>query len=178
VTSGSFTPPGQPTITGLPAFCDVAMTQTDPAGNPINIEVWLPRNWNGRFQGIGGGFFCGISYRAIAPTAPGLATGLLAGYATASTDCGHPLPTASFALNPDGTLNRPLITGGHPLRRARQHERRDELHVRPPFLRKARASSRHSSLQRARFRAAEQRMCCGTNASVITLRAMIAAVSR
>jgi len=46
------------------------MTQTDPAGNPINIEVWLPRNWNGRFQGIGGGFFCGISYRAIAPTAP------------------------------------------------------------------------------------------------------------
>jgi hypothetical protein len=111
VTSGSFTPPGQPTITGLPAFCDVAMTQTDPAGNPISIEVWLPRNWNGRFQGIGGGgWFCGISYRAIAPTAPGLATGLLAGYATASTDCGHPLATASFALNPDGTLNRPLIT--------------------------------------------------------------------
>jgi Tannase and feruloyl esterase len=111
VTSGSFTPPGQPTITGLPAFCDVVMTQTDPAGNPINIEVWLPRNWNGRFQGIGGaGYFCGILYPAFSPTIPGLASGMRAGYATASTDCGHPLPTASFALKPDGTLNQPLIT--------------------------------------------------------------------
>ncbi|HEY1572564.1 MAG TPA: tannase/feruloyl esterase family alpha/beta hydrolase [Pseudonocardiaceae bacterium] len=111
VTSGTFTPTGQPTITGLPVFCDVDLTHTDAAGNPISVEVWLPRNWNGRFQGVGGsGFFCGIIFNALTPTAPGLATGIRAGYATASTDCGHPFPDASFALNPDDTLNRPLIT--------------------------------------------------------------------
>lgn len=111
VTSGTFTPTGQPTITGLPVFCDVDLTHTDPAGNPISVEVWLPQDWNGRFQGVGGsGFFCGIIFNALTPTAPGLATGVRAGYATASTDCGHPFPDASFALNPDDTLNRPLIT--------------------------------------------------------------------
>jgi hypothetical protein len=110
VTSGVFTPPGQPPITGLPAFCDVALTHTDPAGNPISVELWLPRAWNGRFQGVGGaGYFCGIVYNALTPTAPGLATGVRAGYATASTDCGHPFADASFALNADGSLNRPLI---------------------------------------------------------------------
>jgi feruloyl esterase len=111
VTSGSFTPTGQPTITSLPAFCDVTLTHTDPAGNPIHTEVWLPQAWNGRFQGVGGSaFICGIIYDALNPNAPGLATGLRLGYATASTDCGHPFATADFALNPDGTLNQPLIT--------------------------------------------------------------------
>ena len=111
VTSGTFTPPGQAPITGLPAFCDVTLVRADPAGNPVNIEIWLPDNWNGRFEGVGGaGYFCGIVYNALTPTAPGLATGLLAGYATASTDCGHPFPDAGFALNPDGSLNQQLIT--------------------------------------------------------------------
>lgn len=111
VTSGTFTPTGQPAITGLPVFCDVDLVHSDPAGGPINVEVWLPRNWNGRFEGVGGsGYFCGIIFNALTPTAPGLATGVRAGYATASTDCGHPFPDASFALNPDDTLNRPLIT--------------------------------------------------------------------
>ena len=60
-TSGSYTPPGTTTpITGLPDFCDVALTQTDSAGNPMHIAVWLPAKWNGRFQGIGGGgYSCG-----------------------------------------------------------------------------------------------------------------------
>ena len=113
-TSGSFTPPGTTTpITGLPDFCEVNLVQTDPAGNPINIVIWLPAKWNGNFQGVGGaGYTCGPYY-----TAPGiagsLAEGVESGYATASTDCGVPISegaTGSWALNPNGTLNWPLIT--------------------------------------------------------------------
>jgi feruloyl esterase len=113
-TSGSFTPPGTTTpITGLPDFCAVALTQTDQAGNPIHIAVWLPAKWNGRFQGIGGGgYSCGITY-----TSPGVAGSLQeavdAGYAGASTDCGVPPAdgaTGSWALTSSGHLNWPLIT--------------------------------------------------------------------
>ena len=112
-TSGSFTPPGTTTpITGLPDFCQVSLVQTDSAGNPVNIVVWLPAKWNGNFQGVGGaGYTCGPYY-----TAPGiagsLAEGVESGYATASTDCGVPISegaTGSWALKPDGTLNWPLI---------------------------------------------------------------------
>ena len=112
-TSGSFTPPGTTIpITGLPVFCQVSLVQTDSAGNPVNIVVWLPAKWNGNFQGVGGaGYTCGPYY-----TAPGiagsLAEGVEGGYATASTDCGVPISegaTGSWALKPDGTLNWPLI---------------------------------------------------------------------
>jgi feruloyl esterase len=49
----------------------------------INFEVWLPREWNGKFQGVGNGGLTGaINYPAM-----GLA--LSHGYATASTDTGH-----------------------------------------------------------------------------------------
>jgi feruloyl esterase len=106
-TSGSFTPPGSPVpVTGLPSFCAVALTQTDSAGNLINIAVWLPAAWNGRFEGVGGGgYSCGISY-------PAVAAGIESGYATASTDCGVPPAdglTGSWALMSDNTLNWPLI---------------------------------------------------------------------
>jgi hypothetical protein len=104
VAAGPFTPPGatKPIAGGdLPAFCRVALTVA-PA---INIEVWLPKStWNKRYQGVGGGGYAGtISYGA-------LATALRAGYATASTDTGHPASVGgTFALNPDGTLNWGLI---------------------------------------------------------------------
>jgi len=49
----------------------------------IGIEVWLPQNWNGRFEGVGNGGLTGaINY-------PSMATALSAGFATASTDTGH-----------------------------------------------------------------------------------------
>jgi pimeloyl-ACP methyl ester carboxylesterase len=71
----------------------------------IKIEVWLPKDTsNGRYRGEGGGGYAGqISYG-------GLAAGIRAGYATASTDTGHPASAGgTFALNPDGSLNTQLI---------------------------------------------------------------------
>lgn len=115
--AGSFTPPGTTTpITGLPAFCDVNLTHVDQAGNPIHVEAWLPQNWNGRFEGVGGGgYSCGISYGGAlyggnTGGVPSLAAAITAGYAAASTDCGHTGVDGSFALTASGTLNEPLIT--------------------------------------------------------------------
>ena len=107
VTSGTYTPPGTTTpLTGLPSFCAATLTQDDSAGNVIDIAVWLPAAWNGRFQGVGGGgYSCGISY-------PALATGIESGYASASTDCGVPAAeglTGQWALKSNDTLNWPLI---------------------------------------------------------------------
>ena len=57
-------------------------------------------DWNGKFQGVGGGGFAGvISYGAMV-------TALGRGYATASTDTGHNTPGGSWALNrPDLILD-------------------------------------------------------------------------
>jgi hypothetical protein len=97
VTSG--TSNGQ---TNLPAFCRVDL-RVSPQ---VNIAVWLPTEstYNGRFQAVGGGGYAGsISFGAMA-------TALRAGYATASTDTGHPASAGgTFALNPDRTLNWQLI---------------------------------------------------------------------
>ncbi len=117
-TDGSFTvPDGQgghgedlpgTVYTGLPAFCDVALTRTNPPSHhEVHLEVWLPlTTWNSRFQGVGGGgFVAGISYRA-------LVAALRGGYATASTDTGHPASQedGSFVLRQDGTLDQAAIT--------------------------------------------------------------------
>ena len=104
-TSGRYPVPGTATtLTGLPAFCEVALAQADGHGNTINITVWLPGDWNGRFEGVGGGgYSCGVSY-------PALGTAIQAGYASASTDCGNHQPDGSFALTSSGQLNWPLVT--------------------------------------------------------------------
>jgi hypothetical protein len=106
-SSGCYTPPGTTTpITGLPSFCAAQLRQADAAGNVIDIAVWLPIAWNGRFEGVGGGgYSCGISY-------PSLAAGIQSGYAAASTDCGVPAAdelTGQWGLKQNGTLNWPLI---------------------------------------------------------------------
>jgi pimeloyl-ACP methyl ester carboxylesterase len=101
IASGEYAPAGGPRQANLPVFCRVALTVSPQ----IRIEVWLPKDtWNGRYRGEGGGGYAGqISYG-------GLAAGIRAGYATASTDTGHPASVGgTFALNPDGTLNMPVI---------------------------------------------------------------------
>jgi feruloyl esterase len=74
------TPPPQPPMGDLPAFCRVR-GMIKPA---VRFEVWLPlKDWNGKFQGTGNGGYNGA---IVYPT---LAEGLRRGYATANTDMGH-----------------------------------------------------------------------------------------
>lgn len=115
ITSGLYLPPQLPApITGLPELCAVNLTRTDPAGNPIQIAVWLPKDWNGRFQGIGGGgYSCGIVASRAGGGIPSLQDAVTRGYAAAATDCGVPLTdslTGNWALTSDHQLNQPLIT--------------------------------------------------------------------
>src|SRR5215831_15097192 len=111
VPAGTFTPPtpqgapaagggqrgggqrgGQPAGLSVPAFCRVAATLRPSTDSEIEMEVWLPENWNGKFQFVGGGGWAGvISY-------PAMAAALQEGYATASTDTGHKGGTANFAI--------------------------------------------------------------------------------
>ena len=102
VPAGTFTPPGggggggqrggQPAALAVPAFCRVAATLKPTSDSQIDMEVWMPENWNGKFQFVGGGGWAGvISY-------PAMATALNEGYATASTDTGHKGGNANFAI--------------------------------------------------------------------------------
>ena len=67
-----------------PAFCRIAATLKPSAASNIRMEVWLPQSgWNGKFLGVGNfGWGGALMY-------PGMLTGLLDGYATASNDTGH-----------------------------------------------------------------------------------------
>ena len=99
-SAGTFTPPGPPPLTNLPAFCRVALT----VAPQINIEVWMPKDtWNGRYR-VKGRRLRGLDL--LLRTAPEF----VLEYADCSTDTGHPASAGgTFALNPDGTLNSQLI---------------------------------------------------------------------
>jgi feruloyl esterase len=76
----------------LPAHCRVAMVMKPSSDSHIEAEVWLPAEWNGKFEAVGNGGWAGtISY-------PAMARALQEGYATASTDTGHKGGSSSFAI--------------------------------------------------------------------------------
>lgn len=84
-----------------PVFCRVAAILKPSTDSAIKIEVWLPQSgWNGKFLGVGNSGWGGALMYS------GMLTGLLDGYATASTDTGHDSST------PDGSGGR--FTLGHP----------------------------------------------------------------
>jgi feruloyl esterase len=93
-----------PADDNTPETCRVHASVTHPpAGDEVNVDIWMPvANWNGRFEGTGGGGESGGSPANL----PGP---VQAGYAAGSTDAGHVGNSGSFALNPDGTLNWPGI---------------------------------------------------------------------
>ena len=94
----------EPVSGARPAFCRVTAVRTHPpAGDRIRVFVGLPiANWNGRFEGVGGGGFSGGSPGGVvAPVANG--------YVSASTDTGHEGGRGSFALDAHGRLNWLLI---------------------------------------------------------------------
>jgi feruloyl esterase len=88
-----------------------------PAGAPstspgIGIEVWLPdrANWNGRFHAIGGGGWQGGS-AGVADMVASSQAALVAGTegaVSSTTDTGHSVPSGSFAMLPNGSINSRL----------------------------------------------------------------------
>ncbi len=97
---GEFQPEDAAALQNLPAFCRVVAVLRPSPQSRIRIEVWLPRDWNGKFMGVGNGGFSGsISYGALADA-------LRRGYATASTDTGHEGASGRFALGqPQRTID-------------------------------------------------------------------------
>jgi feruloyl esterase len=78
----------------LPSFCRVAATLRPTADSEIKIEVWLPeaRAWNGKYEAAGNGGWGGsLNYGDMA-------SALLRGYASSSTDTGHTGGRATFAM--------------------------------------------------------------------------------
>jgi hypothetical protein len=91
-----------------------------PAGAPstsggIGLEIWLPRHdlWNERIRAMGNGGWAGTnetSLTQISGAGEGIAhkAGAIGkGYVISTSDNGH-VGGASFAMNPDGTINTVL----------------------------------------------------------------------
>ena len=80
--------------------CRVRATVTHPpTGCRVKVFVALPtKDWNGRFQGTGGGGYVGGNPNALSGP-------LRSGFATAATDTGHEGGSGSFALGADGRLD-------------------------------------------------------------------------
>jgi len=96
VAPGAFTTAGpaasQTLSARLPEFCRVGATLRPSADSEIRIEVWLPTQWNGRFQAVGNGAWAGVI-----PYAP-MAGAVVEGFVAAGTDTGHVGNTAAFAV--------------------------------------------------------------------------------
>jgi len=120
VAAGPYTPPGRgaapapPSAPGpegrgrgapaappqiVPARCRVNAILRPSPDSEIEMEAWLPDNWNGKFQFVGGGGWAGtISF-------PAMVAAVLEGYATASTDTGHKGGNALLAINHPEKVN-------------------------------------------------------------------------
>lgn len=95
IASGEFSPGAPLPPSKVPAFCRITAALTPSSDSAIEMELWLPSAWNGKYLANGiGGWGGTIPY-------PGLLTALQRGYATSGTDTGHRgnMGTADFALN-------------------------------------------------------------------------------
>ncbi|KAL2839658.1 Tannase/feruloyl esterase [Aspergillus pseudoustus] len=108
--------PGGPTETYAPMnLCHVSVTYAHPGWNDkITVTVYMPtENWNGRFQGTGGGGFVtgGESLNTFY-----MIPGLRDGFAVATTNGGHgediavhSVDAGDWALLSPGNVNLPLL---------------------------------------------------------------------
>ncbi len=87
--------PGSPAPADIPAHCRVSLDLTPSSDSLIKMEVWLPaKDWNGKFMGVGNGFFAG----SIQGKMFDMPEALRRGYATAGTDTGHQEQGGDWAI--------------------------------------------------------------------------------
>jgi feruloyl esterase len=94
IAAGTFSPSPQLPPSQVAGFCRVTASLSPSADSDIQIELWLPDAWNGKYLANGiGGWGGAIAY-------PGLLDALHRGYATSATDTGHRgnMGAADFAL--------------------------------------------------------------------------------
>jgi feruloyl esterase len=79
----------------IPAHCRVQLDLKPTSDSLIKMEIWLPvENWNGKFMGVGNGFFAG----SIQGRMFDMPEALRLGYATAGTDTGHQEEGGDWAI--------------------------------------------------------------------------------
>jgi len=91
---------------GGAAYCEVTAVLSPAAGSHIGVVYRLPKQWNGRLVGYGGGGWAGnVALQTVAAD-------IARGYATMQTDGGHPSPAAFDAgwTAPGGKPDAPALT--------------------------------------------------------------------
>jgi feruloyl esterase len=87
--------PGRPPRADIPAHCRVQLDLRPTSDSLIKMELWLPtENWNGKFMGVGNGFFAA----SIQGKMFDMPEALRLGYATAVTDTGHQEQGGNWAI--------------------------------------------------------------------------------
>ena len=94
----------------LPERCQVlgAIAPVDSTAPPIQFQVNLPREWNGRAMHYGGGGFNGVLVTGLAiryPARPNDPLPITRGYVTFGSDSGHTGNNGEFALNDEALRN-------------------------------------------------------------------------
>jgi feruloyl esterase len=96
IPAGDYTVPGQRTpMKDMPEFVRISLVSKPAPESHIRIEVWLPKDWNGRYLGAGNaGAGGGLPFGS-------LELGVRYGFAVATTDMGSWLGAGSLEHKPD-----------------------------------------------------------------------------